>query len=346
MSSRVTPAAGVARDPIRVALVGLGSIAQVAHLPALARQKGLVLAAVCDSDAAKARTIAQRFGIREWFTDLEDLLEASEVEAVVIATPNHLHEPHVLAALKAKRDVFCERPLAFSPRGVERVLAAAERAQRRVFVSVNQRFRADTQALERFLAGGELGRLVGIRTGAYHVNGERTGWRFRRQEAGGGAFVELGIPLLDLALWLTEFPAVARVSATMDRARGATTVEHGMMVGLETETGPSIAIDVRTDYVGEKDRWWFEVLGTKGTARLAPLRIVKLINGRAADVSPLGAATRETPLIQSYRAEFARFAAVLRDEAKYEPPTEQVVVHRVIEAIYRSAEDGKEVRLP
>jgi predicted dehydrogenase len=86
------------------------------------------------------------------------------------------------------------------------------------------------------------------------------------------------------------------------------------------------------------------VLATRGSARLAPLRVVKELNGRPTDVSPAGAAGRDSAFIQSYRAELAHFLALVAGETAYEPPEDQVTLHRIVEAIYKSAEDGKEVR--
>ena len=148
---------------VRLAVVGAGAIAQVAHLPAITRAKGVHLVALCDNDRAKARSLADRFDIPDVYTDIDELLESDELDAVVVATPNHLHEPHVLRALAAKVHVLCERPLALTTRGVERILAAAQRADRKVVVANNHRFRTDVQALDRFLRGGELGRLTAFR---------------------------------------------------------------------------------------------------------------------------------------------------------------------------------------
>jgi predicted dehydrogenase len=97
--------------------------------------------------------------------------------------------------------------------------------------------------------------------------------------------------------------------------------------------------------MGEEDRFWFEVLASRGSGRLAPLRVIKELNGRALDVSPSGATARESAFYQSYRSQLAHFTAVVRGDAKYEPPEDQLVVHKVLEAIYKSAEEGKEVRL-
>jgi predicted dehydrogenase len=332
------------KDSVRLGVVGAGAIAQLAHIPVLSKMRGAELVAVCDNDRPKARALADRFGVPDVFTDIEDLLELDDLDAVVIATPNHLHEPHALSALAAKRHVLCERPLALSSRGVERILAAASRADRKVSVANNHRYRTDVQALARFIAGGELGKIVGMRGGSYTFKRPPEGWRFRRVESGGGAFVDHGMPLLDLALWLGDFPEPLRVTTHMDRGRSASAVEEALLVQLECAGGASFLFDVSSAYVGEEERWWFEVLATRGSARLAPLRVIKELNGRATDVSPTGASGRESAFIQSYRAELAHFLAMVRGEAPYEAPTDQVTLHRIVEAIYRSAEDGKEVR--
>jgi predicted dehydrogenase len=73
--------------------------------------------------------------------------------------------------------------------------------------------------------------------------------------------------------------------------------------------------------------------------------VVKELNGRAVDVSPGGAAARDSVFLQSYRAELAHFVAVLRGETPYEAPADQVTVARVLEAIYKAADDRKEIRL-
>jgi predicted dehydrogenase len=330
---------------VRVGLIGTGAVPQTAHLPILAKMRGAKLVALCDNDRAKARAIADRFGVPNVFTDIDDLLELEALDAVIIATPNHLHEPHVLSALRAKTHVLCGRPLALSVKGVERILSAAAKADRIIQVDNHNRFRADVQALDRFLHGSELGRLVGIRAGSYQLKRMLGDWRYRRAEAGGGAFMELGYPILDLALWFADFPAPVRVSAVMERPRGATTVEDSMLVQLECAAGVSFSFDVNWCYIGEEDRFWFEVLATRGSGRLEPLRVIKELNGRAIDVSPSGATGRESAFYQSYRARLAHFIAVVRGDVKYEPPDDQIVVHKVLDAIYKSAEEGKEVRL-
>lgn len=347
----VTPAVhsarfnGMSKPVLRFGVIGAGAIAQLAHLPTLSKMKGVQLAALCDNDAAKARALADRFSVPDVFTDIEELLEFEQLDAVLISTPNHLHEPHVLSAMRSKLHVLCERPLALTTKGVERILTASEKHDVKVVVGHNHRFRTEVQNLASFISGGELGRLIGIRAGAYKTRRGDAGWRSRRAEAGGGIFLDQGVPLLDLASWLADFPDPVRVTASMDRGSGVRAVEDAMYVHVQYASGLSVAIDTAWGYIGEEDRWWFEVLGSKGSARLAPLRVVKDLNGRAVDVSPSGAAQRDSAFIQSYRAELAHFVAVLNGEVQYEPPADQIIVQRLVEAIYRSAEEGKEVRL-
>jgi predicted dehydrogenase len=334
------------KPTVRIGVVGVGAIAQLAHLPVLSKMRGAELVALCDNDGPKARAIADRLGVRDVFTDIEDLLALDDgLDAVIVTTPNHLHEPHVLSALRSKVHVLCERPLALTTRGVERILAAAQRNGRKVAVANNQRFRNDVQMLSGFLRGGELGKLLGIRAGSYHPRNTVQGWRLRRAEAGGGAFLEHGFPLLDLALWLADFPEPVRVTAHMERGRGAAAVEDSMLVQLECAAGVTLTMDVNWSYVGMDERWWFELHASRGSAQLGPLRVVKDLNGKPTDVSPTGAAARESAFIQSYRAELAHFLAVLNEEASYEPPADQMTIHKVMDAIYKSAEEGKEIRL-
>ncbi len=333
------------KPALRVGVIGVGAISQVALLPTLARLRGAQLVALCDNDGPKARALAERLDVPDVFTDIDEMLEFDELDAVVISTPSHLHEPHVLSALAAGVHVLCERPLALNVRGIERILAAATRSDKKVAVANNHRFRSDVQAVAAFLRGGELGKLSGVRTGAYQTKRAAEGWRLRRAEAGGGVFMDQGFAMLDLALWLADFPEPVRVSAHMDRGRGASAVEDAMLAFVELEQGKTIVIDVSWSVTAQEDRWWFDILATRGSAQLSPFKVVKALNATPADVTPRGAAVRESAVTQSYRAELAHFLAVLREEASYEAPTDQLIVHRIAEAIYKSADEEKEIRL-
>ncbi len=333
-------------DPLRVAVVGAGAIAQVAHLPVLRRLAGVEIACICDNDLSKAQALAGRFDVKETYDDIEEVLKYARADAVVICTPNHLHETHVVTALAAGLHVLCERPLALSTGGVENVLRASERYGRRVLVGMNHRFRPDVQVVRGFLAGGELGSLEVIRGGWYTFQPSRQQltWRLRRQEAGGGAFLDLGLPLLDLGLWLAGWPIPKRVSAHLP-GRGADTVEDMGSALVVCENGVSVSVDSSWRYLGEGERFWFDVVGKKGAATIGPLRVFREVHGTPTDVTPTGASGRETAFTQSYRAEWTYFLAVMKGDVNAPPPKDQLALQRVVDAVYRSADEGRDVIL-
>src|SRR5207247_3830990 len=195
-----------------------GAISQVAHLPVLRRLPGVEVAAICDNDLSKAQALATRFEVKDTYDDIEEVLRYANVDAVVICTPNHLHEIHVTSALAAGAHVLCERPLALNLAGVERVLAASERYGKRVMVGMNHRFRSDVQAVRGFLAGGDLGALQAVRGGWYTFQPSRQmlGWRLRREEAGGGGMLELGLPLVDQCFCVAGWRVAPRISMQDD----------------------------------------------------------------------------------------------------------------------------------
>src|ERR671922_2263160 len=113
-------------ERLKVGIIGGGAITQVAHLPVLKKLKTIEVPAICDTDLPKARALADRFGVKDAFDDIEDLLRFEPLDAVVICSPNHLHESHVLAALSADRHVLVEKPLALSAASAQRIARAAD----------------------------------------------------------------------------------------------------------------------------------------------------------------------------------------------------------------------------
>jgi predicted dehydrogenase len=331
-------------ERLRVGVIGVGAVAQVAHLPILAGRDDIEIVGVSDIDEAKARALAARFNVSNTFYDIEELLKVAQPDAVVVCTPNHLHEVHTLTALSAGVAVLCERPLAVGAAGVERVVAAQQRADRPVMVGLNHRYRSDVQAVHSFISGGELGRLRGMRAGWYQFRPSRAdfGWRQRGAEAGGGAMLDLGLALLDVGLWLADGPIPVQVLASLHRPEGEPMEDAGCALVI-CEGGYSILVDAAWRYVGEAERLWGEVLGERGTARVAPLKIFKEMHGQPVNVTPTGASGRENIFSQSYRAEWATFVAVARREVDPPPLGDQLVLHRTIDAIYRSAEEGRAV---
>jgi len=331
---------------LRVGIVGTGAITQVAHLPVLHALRGVDIAALCDNDFPKARALASRFEVPYVFDDIEDLLSHGDVDAVAVCSPNHLHESHTIAALSAEKHVLCERPLSLSVTGAERIAAAADRAARVVMVGMNHRFRRDVAAVRAFVAGGELGQITDIRGGwqIFRPSRQMLGWRLRREQAGGGALLDLGLPVIDLGLWIAGNPRPTRVSCVIG-PRGVQGVEDSGAALVMCEGGITLFVDVSWGYRGPGERFWLDVRASRGSAGISPLSVFKEFHGTVTDVTPTGAAGRENVFAAAYRSEWEFFLAAVRGEVTSTSVREQVGILRLFQALYRSAEEGRDVTL-
>jgi len=333
-------------EPLRFGVVGAGAIAQVAHLPILSSMKDVEVAAVCDTDLPKARALANRLGISSVYDDIVDMFRHMELDAVVICTPNHLHEVHTTTALSAGVHVLCERPIAVSSAGAENLVAAQKKADRILMAGMNHRFRSDVQAVREFLRSDELGEVRSVRCGWYTYQPPHVlGWRIHRPQAGGGAMQDLGLPLLDLALWLTDDPRPSAVSAHVGPAKTNGDVEQDGCALIRCADGPSIFVDVSWNHVGDREVLWLDMVGSHGSASISPLRVFKEVNGKPIDVTPSGAQGRENAFTVSYRGELAHFVAAIRGDVEPSGLDDQIDLHRLIEAVQRSAAQGCEVTL-
>lgn len=338
---------GGTSERLKVGIVGGGAIAQVAHLPVLKKVRSVEVQAICDTDLPKARALATRFGVKDAFDDIEELLRYEPLDAVVICSPNHLHESHILAALSADMHVLVEKPLAMSATSVQRIIRAVEKQGRIVMVGMNHRYRPDVQIVRSFVQSGELGTIESIR-GSWHVfrpSRAQLGWRQRRDQAGGGAMFDLGLSILDLGLWLGGSSPPVRVSAALDAAGQERTVEQSGSAFVICESGTSIFVDVTWRHLGEGERFGVGIRGSKGTAGINPLHVWKELHGVAMDVSPTGSVSRENAFTASYRAEWAHFQAAIAGEARIPSLQEHLTLHKVMDAIYRSAIEARDVTL-
>jgi len=334
-------------DTVRIGIVGAGAVVQVAHLPALRKIKGVEVTAICDSDLPKARAIGQRHGDMDAFDDIEDLLGSGTVDAVAICTPNHMHEAHVQAALAAGVHVLVEKPLAMNTAGAQKVLRMAEKRDQVLMVGMNHRYRPDAQAVRSFVQSGELGEVTSVR-GSWHVfkpARAMLGWRRKMELSGGGAMLDLGLSMIDLSLWLAGKLTPVRVSAVLERPDRKDAVEEAGSAFVVCEEGAAIFLDVTWHHVGEGERFGVGIRGTKGSAGINPLHVWKEMHGAPMDVTPTGGGSRESQFTAAFRAEWAHFLAAIRGEARAPDLQEQIVLHRIVDAIYKSASDGRDVSL-
>lgn len=330
--------------PVRVALLGTGSIAQVVHLPILSSMPGVVLQGIADIDRPRARAIAERLGVPHLYTSDAEALASDEVDAVVICTPSHLHEEQAITALRAGKHVLVEKPLAFDAAAAGRVCEVAEETGRCLMVAMNNRYRPDIQALKPFARGGELGDLFFMKAGWLNrkVRLPRPTWRHRLETAGGGALMDLGTQVLDLALWTLDYPPVERVVANLHPVEGME-VEDTATLMVWVQNGPLLSVEVTWSLLAERDQHYLQILGTSGTAGIAPLSVYKEIEHGLHDVTPRLAPGRENLYTASYRQVLNDFVTKVRSGVTIAPPREQVQLMNLIQLAYESAREGTAV---
>ena len=200
----------------RLGFVGLGWIGAM-RLEAVASAGLGEVAALCEAspqrleETAKAHPDAAAFS---GVSALEEMLARSgdlRLDGVVIATPNALHAPQTLAALDRGLAVFCQKPLALNAREAREMVEAARKADRLLGVDYSYRYTEGAQALRRAIKAGELGRVFSVDTVFHNAYGPDKAWCFDPKLSGGGALMDLGVHLIDLALWLLDDPEISEV---------------------------------------------------------------------------------------------------------------------------------------
>jgi predicted dehydrogenase len=177
---------------------------------------------------------------------LGQLLELP-LDGVVIATPSGLHAEHCLAALARGRAVFCQKPLARNAPEAAVVIDSACRADRLLGVDLSYRHTAAIRRLREIVAGGELGRIYAIDLAFHNAYGPDAAWSYDRAASGGGCVIDLGVHLVDLALWMLGFPEVLAVDSRLyangePLAPGDSRVEDFACAHLHLEGGAVVRL--------------------------------------------------------------------------------------------------------
>lgn len=342
-------------DIVRVAIVGAGGISAY-HAAALQKTPGAELAAVCDVDEARAAGFAAAHGVSKALTDYEELVDLPEIDAVVITAPNYLHAPIALAALRAGKHVLCEKPMATTAEDAAAMVEAAQKSGRVFMMAYNRRFSGEAQLLKQYVDAGDLGRIYAVRAGWVRRVGIPGwgSWFRRRDQAGGGPLIDLGVHMLDLAMWMLGFPKVVSVSGATYAEFGPTgrgywgtpapgsvcDVEDLALAMIRLEGGATIMLETSWASFTEKESSYLTLLGTKAGADLDPPRIRTERFGRQVDLA------LEVPKLDGYEGETAHFIQCVREGRQPMATAGQgYQLIRILRAIYASAEQGREVEL-
>lgn len=330
-------------EKVRFGVIGTGWVAQVFHLPILTRLDDVEIVAVCDRDKSRVTTVAERFNVSRSYTDYDEMLQKEDLHGVIVSTPTDLHKPIAIAALEAGRHVFVEKPIARFHEEAVSIAESAKKNKRHVMVGMNNRFRPDTMILKSFIENGELGKIFYIKSGWLKKLSSNNPWITRKEKAGGGVFLDIGIVLLDLVLWMTGFPDIGRVTAKMYKHR-TKSVEDSCIVFLELKQSVSVALEVSWSLPSAEDFFYCNFFGSGGSAMINPLRILKELHGSVVNVTPTKTETPQNLFRKSYENELRHFVGAVRGLHPVISTADEAV-HRmkIVDAIYKSAQKGKEI---
>lgn len=352
---------------LKVGLIGLGGIMRNAHMAGYKKMGDIVeIAAICDILPGRIEFFKQTFGMENIpsFTDYKDLLEVEGLDYVDICTPNYLHSIIAVDALNKGIHVFCEKPDAVSVEEALKMQEAAERNNKHLMVMRNNRYRNTARYLKKYIADGRMGDIYCGRCGWQRRRGipGKGGWFTTKEQSGGGPLIDLGVHMIDLAIWLMGNPTPVAVSgctftkfadndvsdsehsAFGDKKAGGTfDVEDLAMGFIKFDNGACLQIEFSWASNIEKETVFVELRGDKSGAEIKDgiLKIFTEDHGVLEDINP-----KIVDPSMSHGDNLRHFANVLVHGVEPDfTPVQGVNMIKILEAMYKSAETGMEVRL-
>ncbi len=333
-------------DKIKLALIGCGNVGQVVHLPILQKMADVEIVAVVDPDKRKAQAVAQRTNTPYFFATIEELLASDighTVQAVDICAPTNEHKRLAIAAMAAGKDVLVEKPIARTAKEAKEMVEASKKYGRKLMVGMNNRFRPDTMVLKTFIEKGELGKVFYIKAGWLKQQSSVSDWHHQKEKAGGGVFLDLGIVMLDMALWLLNYPEVISVSATSFYQQ-TKTVEDSLALFARLANDVTLTIEVSWTFHRDGDFFYLNVFGDEGSAFINPLKVFKRVHGSMVNLTPTKTQTPVGLYKKSYENELRHFINAVKDVVPLMSTGDEAARRMTVaEAVYESAAKNKEI---
>jgi predicted dehydrogenase len=342
---------------LRVGFIGAGGIAQGAHYPGWKALPDCEIVAVADVNPQTAAAAAQgaAIGGEMAFTDYQKMLDTVELDIVDVCTPNCFHKAPVLAAFRAGCHVICEKPIATSSKEAEQMTAAGHAAGRLFMVAQSMRFTDAGLAMKDWVDAGYLGEAYYGRASLLRPRGVPAWGAFIVKEmSAGGPCYDLAVHILDLTLSLMGHPEPVGVSAgtwlkladkpsLMKHDPKRYTVPEDFAAGfIRFANGAGILLETSWALNAPEGTYDVFVAGEKGGIRANPLTLVREDCGMLLNCTP-----QINPYagIASHSEEIRQFVEAIRKGGPSPVPGEQAIItQRILDAIYKSGEKGKEVR--
>jgi len=357
----------MANQQYRVAIIGAGKIVQVGHIPNFQSIPNVSVVALCDVNEERVKALAAEKNVPQTFTDYQTMLNTVKPDITVIATPNIFHKPMALAALQAGSNVLCEKPLALSHADAKEMMDLAAANGLTLTVGSHYRWSDAIRAAKAQADAGFFGEIYAVRT-VWHRRSGIPGygsWFTRKELAGGGSLLDIGIHALDRALFIMGYPQPVTVSGVTFAKLGT----QGLGLGgwgadIQKPTGNAqfdvddlswalirfdngAVIQLQVSWaVNNKDQFYTEIYGTQGGAWVGDQDKVELytsINGLQSDI--------QLTVPRSGTGSYLHLTKNLVRHLDGDPTAEIVTPQqaltsvKIIEGVLRSAKEGREVQV-
>ena len=335
---------GISRRKVRYAVVGLGHIAQVAVLPAFRNSANSELFALVSGDPDKLEKVGKKYELEHLYSYDDYSRALSNVDAVYLTLPNHLHREYAVRAAAAGVHVLCEKPMAVTSEDCKAMIEAAKQNHAKLMIAYRLHFEAGNLEAIRLARAGKLGTLR-IFTSEFAQQVADDNVRVRESVArGGGPVYDMGVYCINAARYLfgsepTEVFAITGNNGDKRFQR----IEEMTSVMMRF---PEDRLATFTCSFGAADVSRYALIGTKGVLRADPAyeyaRALKhqLTGGEKSK-------SRTFPRRDQFAALLVYFSdCVLKDKAPEPSGLEGLADVRIVEAIYESARTKKTVPLP
>lgn len=347
----------------RIGIIGLGQIANSGHLPKYEELGEVELVAACDIDVPKLDRVSEKYNIPNKYVDFRKLLERDDLDAVDVCLHNNLHAPVTIAALRAGKHVYCEKPIAGSYADGKAMLDAAKETGKMLHIQLGMLYGKEPKAAKKLIDSGALGDIYHVRSTGYRrrgrpfVDGYGSENFVKKDVAAGGALFDMGIYHISQLLYLIGLPKVKSISGKvyqeldMDEGRrkssGYSVEELGMgFVRFENE----LTMDIIESWAVNMNEFESSsIFGSKGGIRLNPFSYhTTFCDMEMNSTFELGSAETRwhslNPDESIYDSSVRHWVAVLQGRVPLLPTAELALETMLIqEGIYVSSASGREV---
>lgn len=353
---------------LRAGIIGCGDIGQKGHIPGL-QAADVEVVAVCDSNLQRAKDTAAKFNIPQAYGHYRELLANDDINLVTIGLPNALHASVSIDALQSGKHVLCEKPMSITSFDASAMIEASHNAGKLLSINQHMRFDGTSMAMRDAVASGQFGRiyLADVRMIRQNNIPGFGSWFTNKDLAGAGALFDIGVHMLDLAMFMLGFPEVKAVKGYLssalgdqkiglggwgiDRgAQGRFDVDDTAIATLTLADGGQVRLIVTWAAFGKSEERAI-LYGTRGGADRSPLIYGSESPLRFFRTNELGVIEDYAPDLTNYQGggwmkAIASFVAAVRGEAPLLVlPEQALLTTRILERIRESAASGREAEL-